>query len=73
MVAISGENAADPVTISEIERSQRVEGGIVFVIVVAFLVVLIVGSVCFTNVVEEALPTLKAAVVQTLRPQRPRR
>lgn len=44
-----------------------------FVIVVAFLVVLIVGSVCFTNVVEEVLPTLKAAVVQTLRPQRPRR
>ncbi len=41
-----------------------------FVVVVAFLVVLIVGSVCFTNVVEEVLPTLKSAVVQTLRPRR---
>ncbi len=44
-----------------------------FVVVVAFLVVLIVGSVCFTNVVEEVLSTLKTAIGQTLRPQRSRR
>lgn len=47
-----------------------------FVVVIAFLVVLIVGSLCFTNVLEEVLPTVKAAVVQALRgprsPQRPR-